>query len=299
VFVPLNKGTAFFSRFYDKGIDWFEQFFASAAPGQVAGEICEEYLSSPEAIQRIRDYRPDMRLICSLRNPYERAISSWRFYGRNGVQEPTLIAQAERNPQVFFYGYYATQLQFVQSLFPPEQLLIFLFEELSADPPGVARRFYEFIGVDPNFSPPSLRKRVNVNGRPRWPLLAKIVHRIHERSWGPSRTFSNLVGRLKSVRPVRHAVRTILYDERAQSTDWRSLICEFPDHVVARYEEEISSLERLLNRDLSAWRASAARPRRPLASASASSRPQASARHPQLKAESEVPNPAPGALRGR
>lgn len=255
VFMPPNKGTVFFTRFYYKGVAWFEEFFRKALPGQITGEICEEYLSSPEAIRRIRDYRPDMRLICCLRNPYERAISSWRFYGRNGCQEPTLVAQAERNPQVFFYGYYGTQLQVVQSLFPREQLLVYMFEELAADPRGVARRLYEFIGVDPNVVPRSLNERVNVNGRPRWRLLAKIVHRIHERSWGPSRIMSNLVGSIKRVRPIRRFVRAILYDENARSGDWRGLFAQFPDHIVARYEQEISILEQLFERDLSAWRA--------------------------------------------
>lgn len=255
VFVPPNKGTAFFTRFYEKGVAWFEQFFTGAAAGQVAGEICEEYLSSPEAIRRIRDYRSDMRLICCLRNPYERAISSWQFYGRNGCQQPTLAAQAEVNPQVFFYGYYATQLQAVKSLFPEGQLLVFLFEELSSDPRGVARRLYEFIGVDPDFVPRTLHRRVNVWGRPRSRLLARIVHRIHERSWGPSRTFSNLVGRIKRVRPVRRAVRAILYEEVERSIDWRSILSEFPGPIVARYEQEISGLERMLDRDLSGWHA--------------------------------------------
>jgi len=156
---------------------------------------------------------------------------------------------------VFFYGYYATQLQFVQSLFPDDQLLIYMFEELAADPHGVARRLYEFIGVDPDFMPRSLHERVNVNGRPRWRLLAKIVHKVHERSWGPSRIVSNLVGSIKRVRPVRRTVRAILYDESARSGDWRSQFPEFPEQIVTRYEQEISSLERMLGRDLSAWRA--------------------------------------------
>ena len=255
VFVPPNKGTAFFTRFYAQGIDWYERFFAGATREQVVGEICEEYLSSPEALRRIREYRPGMRLICCLRNPYERAISAWRFYGRNGCQQPTLVAQAERNPQVFFYGYYGTQLQAMRSLFPDDQILIFLFEELSSDARGVARRLYEFIGANPEFAPHSLHQRVNVNGRARWRALALIVHKIQVRTWGPSRMFSNLVGYLKSVRPLRRAVRAILYDERERWSDWRAQLAEFPDHIVARYEREISTLERILDRDLSGWRA--------------------------------------------
>lgn len=255
VFVPPNKGTAFFTRFYDQGVGWFERFFCKATDGQIAGEICEEYLSSPAALRRIREYRPEMRLICCLRNPYERAISAWRFYARNGWDQPTLAAQAEKNPHVLFYGYYGTQLQTVQSLFPKNQLLIFLFEELSETPLDVARRLYEFIGADSNFVPQSLNQRVNVNGRPRWRTLARIVHRIHVHSWGSSRLASNLVGHLKSIRPLRRTVRAVLYDERRLPSDWRSQLSEFPPEVITRYEQEISTLEQMLGRDLSHWRA--------------------------------------------
>jgi hypothetical protein len=255
VFVPPNKGTVFFTRFHGQGVAWFEQFFAKATDQQVVGELCEEYLSSPEAIMRIREYRPDMRLICCLRNPYERAISAWQFYGRNGCDHPTLAAQAECNPEVFTYGYYASQLEVVRSLFPDEQLLVFLYDDITSRPLYVARRLYQFIGADPGFVPPSVHQRVNRNGRPRWRLLARIVHKIHVRSWGSSRLVSNLAGYMKSVRPLRRAVRTILYDERPRQSDWRRHFAEFPADVVARYEREISALEQMLNLDLSRWRA--------------------------------------------
>lgn len=255
VFVPLNKGTVFFTRFHDQGIAWFEQFFAKAVDQQVVGELCEEYLSSPAALMRIREYRPDMRLICCLRNPYQRAISAWQFYGRNGCDQPTLAAQAECNPEVFSYGYYATQLEVVRSLFPDDQLLIFLYDEIASAPLQVARRLYQFIGADPGFVPPSVHQRINVNGRPRWRLLARIVHKIHVHSWGSSRLASNLAGYMKSVRPLRRTVRAVLYDERPREGDWRRHFSEFPADVVARYEHEISALERMLDLDLSKWRA--------------------------------------------
>lgn len=255
VFVPPNKGTAFFTRFYGQGIAWYEGFFAKATARHVVGELCEEYLSSPEAIRRIRGYRPDMKLICCLRNPYERAISAWQFYGRNGCDQPTLAAQADQNPEVFFYGYYATQLDVVRSLFPERQILVFLFEEIASDPLDVACRLYKFIGADPGFVPRSLHRRVNVSGRPRWRLLARIVHKVHVRSWGSSRLASNLAGYMKSFRPLRRTVRAMLYDERPRPSDWRHHLAEFPAHIVTRYEQEISALERMLGRDLSTWRA--------------------------------------------
>lgn len=258
VFIPGNKGTFFFSKLYSRGLSWYEGFFPKHPRQAAIGEVCEDYLASPEALARIRAYRPTVRLICCLRNPYDRAISAWRFFARNGLDQPTLAAQAAQSPDVFVHGCYATQLGVVRSLFPDEQILIFCFEELLSSPERLARRLYEFIGVDPRFVAPSLHRRINARARPRCRVLARTVHNIHIRSWGSSRLLSNAVGRLKRVPGLHRLVTAALYDERPHPSEWRDLLHEFPQQVIDRYEWEISVLERMLGQDLSGWRASAA-----------------------------------------
>lgn len=255
VFVPANKATFFFSNYHARGVAWYEAFFAKAPRASVIGEVCHDYLLSPEALRRIRAYRPDMRLVCCLRNPYARALSSWRFFRRNGMDQPTLAAQSERDPSVFEQGYYATQLSTLYSIFPKDQVIIFFFEELSAAPQNVVRRLYQFIGVEPDFRPPSLHKRVNVNAKPRLRLAARLVQYIHQQSWKHSHYLSNLIGRIKQIRPIRRFVRVTLYKETESSSDWREHIRDFPDGIVSRYESEISELERMLGKDLAGWRA--------------------------------------------
>jgi hypothetical protein len=264
VFVPPNRGTFFFSQHYEMGVRWFESFFG-AARDRVAGEVCEDYLARPEALARIRDYDPDMRIICCLRNPYERAISSWRFFNRNGLGQPTLVEQAKRYDAVIDGGYYATQLQIVHSLFRCERVLIFLFDDVASNPRSVVRRLYSFIGVDPEFAPESLHRRINTNGRARSPVLARVVNNIHALSWGTSRLASNAMGNLKRIRPLRRLVQMALYADDRQPLGWRGLLQEFPDDVIARYEREITALEQMLGRDLSSWRAGSSRNAAPCA----------------------------------
>jgi Sulfotransferase domain len=254
VYVPLNKGSFFFTRFHEMGFGWYEGFFQSRREGQIPGEVCEDYLSSPVALRRIADYRPDMRLICCLRNPYERAFSAWRFCCRNGVGKATVAQQCESTPELFNEGCYGTHLRALRAIFPAHQIRIFFFEELTAAPDRVAWDLYRFIGANPAFVPQSLRQRVNVNGTPRSRLLARIVHDLHTRSWGRSRTLSSVVGAIKQVRPLRRLLRAALYDERHLADEWAAHAAEFPDHVTSRYEQEISLLEELLGRDLAAWR---------------------------------------------
>ena len=195
-----------------------------------------------------------MRVICCLRNPYERALSSWRFFRRNGMDRPTLAAQGECYPAVFDEGNYATHLTCLRTIFPQSQILIFFFEELTLDPESVSRRLYEFIGVSGDFNPPSLHKRVNVNAKPRLRLLARFAQYVHEQSWKRSREVSNLIGQIKRIKPLRNLVRTALYKDPVHSTDWRDHIGEFPERVVSRYEREICALQEMLGRDFADWR---------------------------------------------
>jgi hypothetical protein len=255
VFLPANKGTLFFNKFYKYGVEWYESFFDGMDGELISGEVCEEYLADEEAIKRIRAYREDMLLICCFRNPYERAISHWRFFERNGLEKPTISEQGRGRPDLFYLGYYATQLCQLRRLFSEKQVLVYLYDDLVDSPRRVARAIYEFIGVDADFIPPSLSHRVNVAHKPRLKPLARAVHNIHMRSWGGSRIVSNFVGRVKRIRPLRRLVKSVLYKSERAQDNWHDLVSEFPDEIQARFEDEIDRLEILLNRDLSHWRA--------------------------------------------
>lgn len=253
IFVPPNKGTFFFTRMYDFGTEWYEGFFPRERHGKMVGEVCEDYLCRPEALARIKAYNPNVRLVCCLRNPYERAFSAWRFFGRNGAELTTMAKQAVARPELFYMGHYATQLQVVRNLFPEEQVQIFLYDELRSDPQGVVRRLYKFTGVNPEFVPPSLHLTINANGMPRSKWLARLVHDVHMHSWGRSRAVSNIIGAIKHVRFIRWFVQGVLYKRQRPIDDWANHLAEFPHEVVSRYEQEISGLEKMLGRDLEHW----------------------------------------------
>ena len=249
VFVPVAKDTYFFLRYHDKGLDWYESFFTGRQPGQIAGEICHDYFASPTAIERIAEYRPDIKLICCLRNPFERAVSSYRFFQRNGMDLGSLAIQAERHPAIFDEGYYATHLRRIHSAFPREAILPLVFDDLNADPRGFARQLFAFLGVDPDHDSPLLDQKVNAAASPRvkWIARAVKVGAEQARSLG----FSNIVGAVKRSPVVQQA----LYRPRpGEQADWTDLLCEFPDDIVARFSREIDETEEILNRRLDAWR---------------------------------------------
>ena len=83
VFLPSQE-LHYFSRFHEKGDEWYGAHFRGARQTQLIGEKSASYLPHPEAPQRLRHLLPRARLIAQLRNPIERAYSDYCMHYRRG-----------------------------------------------------------------------------------------------------------------------------------------------------------------------------------------------------------------------
>src|SRR5512145_826788 len=145
LFVPVSKDIYFFDKFYERGAAWYAGFFEDAPPGSLCGELSHDYFSSPEAIRRLHAYNPEMKLICCLRNPFERAYSSYLHLGRVGMFAGSFEDALVQFPFIVDEGKYYTNLRNIFYLFDRESLLILDFDELEADPARFARRIFRFL----------------------------------------------------------------------------------------------------------------------------------------------------------
>jgi len=245
VFVPVAKDIYFFDRHYSKGREWYESFFAPAKRGQVRGEISHDYLANREALQRLAAMYPSVKVMCCLRNPYDRAISSYRYFVRNGLVSASLADAIKDHPEIVNEGLYATHMASVLELFPRDRILTLHFDELVAAPERTARRLFEFLGVDPSFRSPVMTERINAAAAPRSRLVAKAAKlaALSLRRWG----FASLVGAVKRNR----AVKWILY--RKWSASNQTLSEAFPSDVVELYEQDIRRTSEILGRNYKSW----------------------------------------------
>lgn len=246
VFVPRAKDLQFFDRFYDKGWDWYVSYFA-AADGRIAGEVSHDYiLHTKPAIQRIREHLPRVKLICCLRDPYERAASGANFLRRNGLagyDEP--IAEiARRHPELLIGGQHCRNLAGVFAHFPRSQVLVLRFDDLAADPERFARRIYEFLGVPPVDSP-LIGRVVNPQRRPRHVALARLVKSAARRA--------RIVGLPGLVGAVKHntlVMRVLYRSERGEC-----VLSEADLSVLRPYfNADIEALHRDLGFDCLHWK---------------------------------------------
>lgn len=163
VFVPQIKELRFFcGKNFDKGRDWFEGHFRKVAGERAIGEASPSYLGSPEAPARIHAALPEAKLIVSLRHPIEQAHSFyWHQLTRGLIRLDTDFQDFfdRERPRASYYGCHVSRYL---SIFAPDQLLILLYEEdIERDPRQGMQKCYEFLNVDPEFTPTGLAKRSN------------------------------------------------------------------------------------------------------------------------------------------
>lgn len=227
----------------------YRELFANRAPGQLAGEATPVYLyRGDRAAKRIQHHVPEARLIAIFRNPVERAYSDFLNMVRLGWEPVHDFARAlaleERRIEAhwspyYHYrakGFYADQLQVYLDRFDAAQMCFYLFEDLQRDAAELMEDVFSFVGVDPHVSIDT-QTRYNRSGLPRSRAVHRVLtHPVTERVMrGP-------------LRPVRNALR-----------DWNtapekpSLPSDIRAELEAAYRDDISALEKMLDRDLSHW----------------------------------------------
>jgi hypothetical protein len=235
-------------------IEDYRRLFEARTTQPVAGEISPLYLYHQCSPGAIRKLIPSARLIAILRDPAERAYSHFCHNRRDG-HEPladfaaALDAEEERIAKGWWskyhyrnHGYYARQLRRYLELFPREQMLILVYDDMVADCPGFLKRICSFLGVDESHSfDTSERDNVTV-GIPRTFILRRLVRsakRAKRRGRGgvPLKTASNLLQRLPKL----------LWAPKP----------EFPPGVraqlVSEFKPDILELQKIIGRDLSPW----------------------------------------------
>jgi hypothetical protein len=213
---PPWKEVSFFDRHYARGLRWYRgNFPLRGRRAGAVGEASPSYLFHPLAPERVRAALPDARLVAILRNPVDRAHSHYQHevaLGREALsfeealeaEEARLAGEVERltrDPASFSHawwnytyasrGLYAEQLGRWLALFPREQLLVLLTDELAADPAGTYGRVLDFLSVAPH----RLASYPRIFEREYGPMRPETRERLAARFAEPNRRLAELLGR--------------------------------------------------------------------------------------------------------
>lgn len=211
IFAPQQKEIHFFDKksHFQRGPDWYAQWFHNRQPSQITGEATPNYLWIPESEaeareaghlpdipERVHAFNPDLRWIAVLRDPVQRAVSAYFHHIRAGRIHPDQpISQVWHRFGIRSAGNYDRQLQPWLSLFPPQKGLVLSFErDVCQRPQWTIATVFRFLNVDPSFHPSlPVQSSKNVGSshfllrlHHQAPFFAKLLSRCHRglgRSW--------------------------------------------------------------------------------------------------------------------
>jgi Sulfotransferase domain len=276
VFMPACKEPWFFaSELYERmpprpegtpsTIEEYRALFADAGEDQVAGEATALYLWSHSAAARIAEARPDARIVAILREPasFLRSLHL-QFLQTHVESEPDFQRALELEPrrrggwessshtywpQLLLYSEhvrYAEQLRRYREVFPPEQIMVLIYDDFRADNEGTMRAVLDFLGVEQQA--PIEAVRANPTVSPRSQRLNELVHAL---GVGRGPVSRGLKESIKAVTPDglrRRAFyglqRRVVFGKPAE-VDERQMA-----QVRLRYRDEVVAISEHLGRDL-------------------------------------------------
>lgn len=205
-FLSEAKDLYFFSRFHERGLDWYARQFQSAPPhAKVIGEVCPEYLWTPEAAGRIRaDLGPGVRVMATLRDPVTRAFSAYLYDSRNGVTGRSFGETLDDSPRILGEARYRTHLERYVRALGPEGVHVTVFEDLKADPQAFFDEATDWLGLSRHTLEPEALGAQLPASRARSAVVARTVKSSAE--WVRQHNGAALVGRVKRSALVQRAL---------------------------------------------------------------------------------------------
>ncbi|HXW84808.1 MAG TPA: sulfotransferase domain-containing protein, partial [Candidatus Binataceae bacterium] len=246
--LPANrKETDFFKRNYARGIDWYLDYFRDCPPDLPCGEVCPTLFQLPEARERVvRDF-PEMRIIVTLRDPVARAYSYYRFMRKLAWVSTGFEEAVESRRDIRDGNRYAHHIREWQRLFGADRVLVLINDDLRISAQGYIDRFCDFVGAPRFRLDESISISDEVNGvarAPRNKLLAQAARQL--RTWLGDHNWHGTNRSLERLGVWRFC--------QGGGQEFPPLDVATDARVRALFAAEVEQLERLIGRDLSAWR---------------------------------------------
>ncbi|ACP22667.1 heparan sulfate glucosamine 3-O-sulfotransferase 3B1 (plasmid) [Sinorhizobium fredii NGR234] len=232
----------YFSRFYDRGDQWYLSNFEGQKDRRLVGEKSNSYMDTEGAAGRISQKLPDAMLIAQLRNPIERAYSDYCMLYRRGEVGRDIAQYLDprraAGGRFLSGGLYFQQLRAYFDRFPAEQILVVLYEDMRLDAFAQLDRVRKHLRMadDPPLRP--LEKKVKDKAEP-------MIHPTLRRLLRPLKPivapFRNSAG-FKRMRSIA-----------AAEVQYAPLTRELRERIGDFYATEIEKLGAIVGRDLNGW----------------------------------------------
>lgn len=253
VYVPRRrKEIHYFDMYYERGVDWYRDFFPSGAQVnayKAIGEITPHYFYCSLCPQRIAEMSSITKLILILRNPVDRAFSYYVHKRRGENIQITFQEFLKTFPEdVIEQGFYSKYLSEYLRYFSKEQILILIQEQAVKNLERTKSQIAEFLDIQPELFPPNAGvEKVNqsrdVKHKKAFAFAASVVEKLQ------GTPFDRLVDH-----SVNFAKKTGMLKFFGTSNDVPVLDIQIRHELSNKFLHEIVELEAMIGIDLSIWR---------------------------------------------
>ncbi len=237
-------------------LEEYLSLFEAAKPEQRVGEASPSYLKSHTAAGAIADVQPAARIIAILREPasfvrslqfqlLQEHVETERDLGRAMAHEE-LTREGRKVRRYSDHVHYVEQLRRYHALFPPEQVLVLIYDDFRRDNEATMRTVLRFLDVDDE-SPIHVMD-ANPTVSVRSVRLDNLVRRLYGGGGPASRVVGAAVRTLTPQGLRRRLTRTIrrrVVYGKPQPPD-ESVMME----LRTRFKGEVVALSEYLDRDL-------------------------------------------------
>lgn len=233
--------------------DRYRELFARSQPYRYRAEGSVSTMYNPDrAIPAIESHAdPDVRLVAILRDPVDRAYSSYLYLRSRGFERCSSFEQAlALEPRRVAGGYhhlwhlrsmsrYRDQLPAFARAFG-DRLLVLIQEEYRRDPRRTLAQLHRFLDLDPD-RPIEPVGDINRGGVPRSDLLVSIMNGIRRAP------MAQQLVRTATPRAVRERIRAI-------NVDRPPLDQEIGAALAREFQADVAAVEAVLGRTIDDWR---------------------------------------------
>ncbi|RRO22292.1 sulfotransferase family protein [Flavobacteriaceae bacterium 14752] len=261
------KDIAFFTRpmyYRDKGYDYLLKHYQNCGDIKKVKLQCSvHYIFFEESIKRIKDFNPESKFILILRQPMQRAVSSY-LYARRFGEENLNFKEALENEQsrmesedfvtksgctYINHGFYARQIKIFLKYFDKSSLKILFYEDIKNDSKKTIKDIYNFLSIDQGFIPEF--KKHNKSGKVKSKFIQNLL-------FGDNALKKYLVNQVlpkiisnETKAKLRWKIINMNVSNKKEDIDIdKTLIKKYN----LLFHDDINELEKITNRDLSSWK---------------------------------------------
>ena len=168
VFMSKTKELMFFdnTKQTPQNIETYLENFRDGATHRYRGEATPGYFWISErrgnAAERAHALLgPDIKIVLSLRDPIDRAVSAYFHHFKQGRVDPTKPFESEvQNYGILDVGHYPKHYESWAEFFPADNIMITYFDHIRSNPQAVAAQVYDWLEL-PHFEYHAPEKRHN------------------------------------------------------------------------------------------------------------------------------------------